>query len=147
MPANDYMESKIDLERLTKQLTIDEGVRYKPYRDTVGKLTIGVGRNLDDVGLFPNEVTLMLEHDIARSEHELETNLPWFRKLTPLRQEVLINMCFNLGWPKLSQFKITLKLIEGGLYAEAAKAMLQSKWATQVGQRAIRLAAQMEKGA
>ncbi len=127
-------------------LTKHEGVREKPYLDTVGKLTIGVGRNLDDVGLFPDEIQFLLSNDIKRSWKGLVEKLPWVEQLDEVRQHVLLDMCFNLGLNGLMQFKNTLVLIEKGAYANAAGQMLKSKWAGQVGKRALRLSKMMETG-
>jgi lysozyme len=136
----------MDRDVLTAELIRDEGVRLKPYRDTVGKLTIGVGRNLDDVGITLAEAMVLLGHDITWAVHELETALPWFKDLDPVRQRVLCNMCFNLGLARLLGFRNTLAAVARGDYTQAAIEMMDSKWATQVGDRAKRLAKMMEQG-
>lgn len=128
------------------QLHRDEGLRKKPYRDTVGKLTIGVGRNLDDVGLALDEIELMLDNDIKRAEEMMLKSLPWAAGLDEARKAVLINMCFNLGIVGLLGFKRTLAAIKRGDYLQASVDMVQSKWAGQVGDRARRLAQQMRDG-
>lgn len=133
-------------DNLRRQLIIDEGVKKKVYKDSVGILTIGVGRNLQDKGLSEKEIAFLLDNDIEEVEAELNKNLPWYKDLDPVRQEVLCNMCFNLGWPRLALFKVTLHLIETKQYSAAATAMLQSKWAGQVGNRAKRLAEKMRTG-
>jgi lysozyme len=128
-----------------------EGLRLKPYKDTVGKLTIGVGRNLDDIGISKDEATTLLIHDIARVEQELNECLPWWTQLDPVRQAVLIDLGFNLGVktgnpPKLLTFKTTLGLIEQGDYAAAAARLKTTPWHTQVGNRAERLEQMLETG-
>lgn len=128
-----------DLER-------DEGLRLKPYRDTVGKLTIGCGRNLDDVGISEAEARVLLANDVARVYLELDANLPWWREMTTTRQRVLANMCFNMGIGGLLTFANTLAAMHAGNYTGAAAKMLDSKWARQVGARAQRLAAMMAAG-
>lgn len=133
-------------ERLLKQLRVDEGTRYKPYRDTVGKLTIGVGRNLDDRGLSPDEVDYLLNNDVKLVEMELDGQLPWWRSMSDARQEVLANMCFNLGITKLLGFKNTLQFMKEGRYDAAARGMEASMWFRQVGDRARRLVKMMEEG-
>jgi lysozyme len=133
-------------ERLKAQLRTDEGVRYKPYKDTVGKTTIGVGRNLDDRGLSPDEVNFLLEGDINLCVLDLDRELPWWKQMSDARQEVLLNMCFNLGIDRLLGFQNTLAFMEAGRYDAAAGGMLQSKWANQVGARAQRLAKMMREG-
>lgn len=131
---------------LHDQLVRDEGLRAFPYTDTVGKLTIGVGRNLTDRGLSPDEVEYLLTKDIARCIAEVQLALPWTLKLDGVRQDVLTNMCFNLGIPGLLKFTNTLRHIKNGEYALAADAMLRSLWARQVGSRATRLATAMRTG-
>jgi len=134
------------LDILKDELIRDEGLKLKPYRCTAGKLTIGVGRNLDDVGISASEASMLLEHDINRVITQLNLHLPWWANLTEARQRVLVNMTFNLGIVGLLKFKNTLALIQAGKYQDAAKAMLQSKWASQVGERARRLAKMMGEG-
>jgi len=131
------------VDNLVDQLIRDEDLRLKAYRDTVGKLTIGVGRNLDDRGISKEEAIFMLMNDIAKVRAELEAALPWIDKISPIRQAVLMNMAFNMGIGGLLQFRNTLKFIEQGNFAEASKGMLNSLWAKQVGQRAVRLSQQM----
>lgn len=135
------------LDQLRQQLRRDEGLRLKPYTDTVGKLTIGVGRNLTDRGISDDEALQLLDNDIAICIGELRSNFPWFDRLDEPRQGVLVNMCFNLGIVKLSKFGTTLGLIRTGDYEQASVTMLQSRWAQQVGNRALRLSEQMRVGA
>lgn len=139
MTAADRASLVADLER-------DEGVRQFPYVDTVGKLTIGVGRNLTDRGLSPDEIRYLLQNDIDAAMDDLNRGVPWWDRLDPVRQTVLVNMCFNLGWPRLRGFVRTLAAIRRGDYIDAAAGMRDSLWATQVGARAERLAVLMESG-
>lgn len=131
---------------LWDMITLHEGFRSKPYKDSVGKLTIGIGRNIEDRGITRAEAEFLLSNDIKLSEAELQDRLPWFRDLSEVRQAVLVDMHFNMGWSTLSTFKNTLALIKSGQYEEASKAMLQSKWARQVGNRAVRLSTMMRTG-
>ena len=131
---------------LRKELSRDEDRRAKPYIDTVGKTTIGVGRNLDDVGLRADEIDLMLTNDIAAAVADLDRSLPWWRGLSDARRRVMANMAFNLGIGRLLGFKNMLAATSAGRYGEAAAEMLNSKWAKQVGDRAIRLATMMKAG-
>src|SRR6185503_13872716 len=125
---------------LIDQLKRDEGMRLKPYKDSVGKLTIGIGRNLDDVGINEAEAEWLLSNDIFRAEHSLEEHLPWTEQLDEVRRSALVNMCFNMGIGGLMTFKNTLQAIQEGRFDDAADLMLESKWATQTGPRATRLA-------
>lgn len=133
-------------QKLAAQLSIDEDRRERIYIDTVGKVTGGVGRNLTDRGFSDDEIDLMLRNDIALVERELDEHLPWWRGMNEARQNVLANMCFNLGINKLRKFVNTLDAMQKGHYTAAAAGMLASLWARQVGDRARRLAAIMIKG-
>lgn len=133
-------------DKLTDMLVDHEGMRRKPYRCTAGKLTIGVGRNLDDRGISPDEAMYMLTNDIRDSRRELSAAFSWFDKLDEVRQAVLIDMCVNLGLSRLQGFRNTLALIGVGKYEAAAQEMLNSKWAEQVGRRAQRLSRMMATG-
>lgn len=132
--------------QLLDQLTLHEGRKAFPYKDTVGKLTIGVGRNLTDVGLSPDEIDYLLVNDIKKVEDGLDKLIPWWRNLDVIRQRVLIDMAFNMGIQGLMQFKNTLNFIKTGQYAKAADNMLLSLWAKQVKGRADRLANMMRTG-
>lgn len=136
----------MDREKLTAQLAKHEGYRQFPYRDTVGKLTIGFGRNLDDVGILREEAQAMLMNDIDAAERGLRERYDWFADLDPVRQAVLVNLAFNLGIVGLSGFRNTLAMVASGDYEGAATGMLHSKWAGQVGNRAKELATQMLTG-
>lgn len=137
----------IEIQDLLKR---HEGLRLKPYRDTVGKLTIGIGRNLDDVGISEDEAVHMLLNDIQKVQRQLVYRFPWYSKLDRIRQMVLEDMCFNMGLGNaqhgLLSFPNTLSLIELGNYPAAAAAMLQSHWAAQVGNRAVELSEMMRTG-
>jgi len=128
------------------QLKRDEGLRLKPYKDSVGKLTIGYGRNLDDKGISQAEAEQMLHDDVRDTAAALQRALPWSAGLDDARLGVLLNMAFNMGVQALILFRNTLALIQAGDYDKAADEMLKSKWAAQVGPRAHRLALQMRSG-
>jgi lysozyme len=136
----------IDRAAMTRQLRLHEGERLKPYRCTAGKLTIGVGRNLDDRGITAEESAYLLANDIAREERALLRELPWVSGLDEVRQRVLLDMAFNLGIQGLLKFRLTLSAIQAGQYERAASMMLDSLWAKQVGQRAERLSRMMATG-
>jgi lysozyme len=136
----------MDRERLKEQLIRDEGLRLKPYTDTVGKITIGVGRNLTDRGITQHTALAMLDEDIDIAEVGCRARLPWFTTLHPVRQAVLVNMAFNMGIVRLMKFKDTLTLAPLHDHDATAIAMLESLWAEQVGDRALRLAEQWRTG-
>lgn len=144
------------ITNLVDQLRRDESEVLHAYPDSLGYLTIGVGRLIDarkGGGISKEESAYLLNSDIRRTTTELAQALPWAAKLDPIRFAVLVNMAFNMGVPGLLKFHNTLSLIQDGKYAEAAVAMMQSKWAFQVGDgpglkydRAERLAQQMKTG-
>lgn len=136
----------MDIDAIKTELRRDEGLRLKPYRDSLGKLTIGVGRNLDDVGISDAEADALLDADVGRAVAGLDRALPWWRGLSEARQRALVNMAFNLGLPRLLGFKAMLADLESGDYAGAARAAIDSRWARQVGARAQRLAMILAEG-
>jgi len=137
----------MNIDLLKLELTRDEGVRLRPYKDTVGRLTLGIGRNLDDVGISADEADFMLSNDLnERVLPGLRKNLPWYSTLNESRQRVLANMAFNLGIDGLLKFRNMLAAAQGGDYNLAANEMLNSPWAKQVGDRAKRLADMMRSG-
>jgi len=135
-----------DLEVLKSDLKRDEGVRRKPYLCTAGKVTIGVGRNLDDMGITECEADYLLENDIGRILKELDQNIAWWRDLSEGRQRALINMAFNMGISRLLKFKKTLFALQNGGYDIAAAEALDSQWARQVHERACRIARLIVEG-
>jgi len=140
------MEANL-LERMKEQLLRHEGLRLKPYRCTAGKLTIGIGRNLDDCGISQTEAYVLLENDIQNCERQLVDEIPEiYNPLDEVRKSVLLNMCFNLGIGGLLGFNNTLAFIAAGDWERAANGMFASKWAKQVGRRAIELSELMRKG-
>src|SRR6266567_1031028 len=131
---------------LLDQLTRDEGLRLKPYKDSVGKLTIGVGRNLDDVGISRDEALLLLANDIQNAKDRIEQELPWAGNLDEVRLAALVNMVFNMGIGRVMQFHKFLAALAAVDFKTASTEMLSSHWAEQVGPRAQRLAIQIESG-
>ena len=142
-------------ESVFEQLKIDEGVVYEIYKDHLGYDTFGVGHLVLDsdpefgqpVGTPVSEerVAEAFERDldIAISECVVLYGEAW-ETFPGEVQEVLVNMLFNLGRPRLTKFKnFNGKLLEGD-YAGAAPEGLDSLWARQVGNRAIRLMERLE---
>lgn len=128
------------------QLKRDEGVRLHVYTDTVGKATIGTGRNLVDVGISYDEADLLLSNDISRVSVQLAAAFPWTSSLDDARRGALLNMTFNLGIGGVAAFHDMLTAAQAGNWEAAAEAMLNSKWAEQVGARAQRLSLQIRTG-
>lgn len=133
-------------DELAARLAVHEGDKLKPYRDSVGKLTIGRGRNLDDVGLRPDETLYLCINDIKAAEDDLDHHYPWWRNMDEVRQQVLCEMAFNMGIVRLGGFQHMLGYLSQGNTSGAAEEMLASQWATQVGQRARTLAQAMKTG-
>jgi len=131
---------------LREQLIRDEDNKQFVYADSVGVPTIGVGRNLLAKGLSALEREFLLHNDIAEHTLEIWQNIPWASQLDEVRLEVLINMSFNLGTAGLMKFAKFLAALKAKQYDVAAREMLDSKWAAQVGPRATRLSQQIVTG-
>ena len=137
----------MNLTKLEDQLILHEGVRLDMYEDTVGIWTIGVGRNLEHVGLRTEaEARYLLRSDILSIRAELERSIPWIADLNDTRQRCMMDMAFNMGVSGLMKFEKTLQHIADGRYEAASQEMLRSRWADQVGQRAMTLSKMMATG-
>lgn len=139
----------MDRSKLQAELTRDEGKVPYVYKDSLGYDTIGIGHLVDKRKggkLSEAAISFIFNEDVDEAVADLDKALPWWREMTDARQRVLVNMRFNLGLQGLLSFKNTLAMMQKGDYEGAAKGMLNSKWATQVGQRAIRLADMMRTG-
>ena len=139
----------MDRTALMKELIMDEGYKYEIYLDHLGYPTLGVGHLItqkdeeygQEVGTVVDEERIKecLQNDIDIVCRELDKNMPWWRGLNDNRRRVMANMCFNLGYPRLSGFKNFLSAMQDEDWEKAAEEMMDSKWATQVGDRAKRL--------
>lgn len=136
----------MQINQIISDLERDEGVRLKPYLDTVGKTTIGIGRNLTDNGITAAEAKMLLQNDLFRVANELDRVAPWWREMSQVRQNALVNMAFNLGLPRLLTFKKMMLALENGNFETAWAEAMGSKWAAQVGERANRIADSFIKG-
>lgn len=128
------------IEQAIQMLKIHEGYEQYPYKCSLGVVTIGYGRNLEDRGLSEEEAAYLLQCDVKLAEVELRDQYEYFWYLSNQRKAVMIDMMVNLGASRLSTFKKMHKAIEDKKYDLAAFEMLDSKWSTQVGNRAITLA-------
>ena len=157
---------KYDRDELVKMIAIHEGIVLNVYQDHLGIDTVGIGRNLEDRGITDGELSYINKtmddiydsglteeeayylcmNDIAIVEKELLENKPIVNQLNDVRQMVLIDMAFNMGVPRLMQFKNMWMAIEKVNYPLACLEMLDSKWANQVGKRAVRLSEAMKNG-
>ena len=135
------------MSKLSDQLRIHEGVRSHVYLCTAGYETIGVGRNIAEsgIGLSDDEIDYLLENDIKRCKQEL-VSLSWFPDLDPVRQDAIVNLCFNLGLTRLIGFQNAIGAMAVGDYEKAADEFLDSRWAKQVGQRSLDVAHMIRTG-
>lgn len=133
---------------LEKDLVRDEGTRTHPYRDTAGKITIGVGRDLTDVGLSEGEIAILLHADMQRAIEAAEdlAGVEVWAGMSPHRRRALANMAFNLGRARLARFTQMLDALRDEDWDAVASECLASLWAAEVGQRAVRIAQQFEEG-
>jgi len=122
----------------------NEGIRLHPYLCPAGYLTIGVGRNLDSTGITREEALYLRDNDIRRVEGELDEGLLWWRELSAVRQAVLVDMCFNLGFHGLLGFVKMLMALRRGDWSQAAAEIRNSDYYSQVGIRAKRLIRMVE---
>ena len=130
----------INMEKMREQLVKHEGLRLMPYRCTSDKLTIGVGRNLNDRGISEETAMQMLDEDINIVLGELQKAIPDFDNLDEIIQESLVDLAFNMGTPTLLKFKATLAALKGQQMCIASRELLDSRYARQVGQRAQTIA-------
>ena len=150
-----------------EKLIAHEGLRLQVYKDSLGIATIGIGRNLEDRGITPEELEWMdipnmdtiyqygiseadamylAQNDVQIVEEELLRSHPCVENLDAVRQLVLVDMAFNMGVPRLGKFKKMWAAIHENNFDEAAKEMLDSRWANQVKARSTKLAHAMHTG-
>lgn len=137
------------MQKLLDMLKRHEGVMYYVYDDHLGYATIGVGRCIEKnvgLGLSHDEIEYLLQNDVKRCIEELDANFPWYRNLCEARRDAMINLCFNLGLPRLKKFVKALAAMEAGNYEEAAVEFLDSRWAKQVGTRALEVTHMIRSG-
>jgi|VirMetMinimDraft_7_1064189.scaffolds.fasta_scaffold156831_2 lysozyme len=137
------------MNRLLETLKRHEGLKYHVYKDSLGYETIGVGRCIRKnvgLGLSHDEVDYLLMNDVQRCIEELDANFEWFRELNTIRKEAMINMCFNLGITRLKKFKNALAAMAEEDYNSAAFHFMDSRWATQVGLRALEVTQMIATG-
>ncbi len=125
----------MDRKRLIQTLIRHESLELKPYRCPEGKLTIGVGHNLDANGITEVEAVFILNNDIENCEEQLR-KFSWFEKLSDTRQEIILNLHFNIGHSSFLTFRRMIWNLEKENFNLAAEEMKDSKWYNQVGHRA-----------
>ena len=139
----------MDVEKLKLELERDEGFKSHGYRDSLGWLTIGIGRMIDERrggGITKQEAFYLLDNDIRNVCKDLDDHMLWWRGQSDLRKRAITNMCFQMGIGKLLDFQKMLYSMQHGNYKQAAKEALDSNWAKQTPERANRIAGMIEKG-
>jgi lysozyme len=136
-----------------------EGFRQFPYFDCCGKpfrqctctrqgkLTVGYGRNLEDVGISQLEGEVLLDHDLYKAETHATKAFEWFGGLSDLRQRAITELIFNLGVAGFRGFRQTIQAIKAGMFRAASERLLESRWKEQVGpNRSSRIARYLKDG-
>ena len=139
----------MNIEALREQLKIDEVVKYEIYKDHLGYPTFGIGHLItendpehgepDGTEISEERVNEVFETDVAKFVSESKILFPDLDELPDVAQQVIVNMAFNMGRPRLSKFKNFIAGVNDRDWTRAAEEMMDSRWATQVGDRAIRL--------
>ena len=139
----------MNIEALREQLKIDEGVKYEIYKDHLGYPTFGIGHLItendpehgepDGKEISEDRVNEVFATDVAKFVSESKILFPDLDDLPDVAQQVIVNMAFNMGRPRLSKFKNFIAGVNDRDWTRAAEEMMDSRWATQVGDRAIRL--------
>lgn len=136
-------------EKLISMLKQHEGVETHAYKCSENKITIGVGRNIDEsggLGLSDDEVDYLLQNDIDRVISELDSEYEWFAALDDVRQDAMVDISFNLGQTRLRAFKNALAAMAKSDWDEAADQFMDSRWSGQVGKRAEHLTDMIRSG-
>jgi len=139
----------MNIEALREQLKVDEGVKYEIYKDHLGYPTFGIGHLIteddpehgepDGKEISEDRVNEVFATDVAKFVSESKILFPDLDELPDVAQQVIVNMAFNMGRPRLSKFKNFIAGVNDRDWTRAAEEMMDSRWATQVGDRAIRL--------
>jgi lysozyme len=134
------------MNQLIEQLKRHEGIRLKPYKCTSNKLSIGIGRNLEDIGITEKEAEMLLLNDIEEAKKQLLHHMPWTQQLDEVRFSALLNFVFNVGIGTALKFVNAMAQLKDENYDMAAQELLDSRWAKQVGNRAKEVAEQLRTG-
>ena len=139
----------MNIEALREQLKVDEGVKYEIYKDHLGYPTFGIGHLIteddpehgepDGTEISEDRVNEIFESDVAKFVSEAKILFPDLDELPDVAQQVIVNMAFNMGRPRLSKFKNFIAGVNDRDWVRAAEEMMDSRWADQVGARATRL--------
>jgi lysozyme len=139
----------MNIKALREQLKVDEGVKYEIYKDHLGYPTFGIGHLItendpehgepDGTEISEDRVNEVFETDVAKFVSEAKILFPDLDDLPEVAQQVIVNMAFNMGRPRLSKFKNFIAGVNDRDWVRAAEEMMDSRWADQVGARAVRL--------
>ena len=140
-------------DKLREEIAEDEGCKYEIYLDHLGLTTTGIGHLITEsdeeygkpVGTVVEQerVRQLFALDMAVTIDECKVLYPDFDDLPEEVQHIIANMCFNMGRPRLSKFKMMQAAVNARDWNEAAEQMIDSKWYTQVPNRARRLVDRM----
>ena len=143
----------MNIDNLREQLKIDEGVKYEIYLDHLGLPTFGIGHLVLDsdaesgqgVGTPVSEsrVNECFDKDVEVVLSECRILYPDFDDLPEEVQQIIANMMFNMGRPRLSKFKGMKRNVDARDWMGAATEMVDSQWYRQVTNRADRLVTRM----
>lgn len=134
-------------ELLRKEIRFEEGEKLYAYKDSLGFWTIGIGRLIDKRKggrITAAESAYLFANDIEHFRLDLDRVIPWWRKLSPVRQRAVQNMAFQMGTGDFTG--PTFNLIRDGRYKEAAARLRGWKWAKQTPARAKRMIRMIETG-
>jgi len=137
------------MSKIIEMLRKHESVETHAYECSANKITVGVGRNIDKdggIGLSNDEIDYLLANDIKRVNGELLRSFDWFNSLDQVRKDAMIDLCFNIGLPRMKGFKKALSAMDGVDYDTAATEFLDSRWAKQVGSRAVTITNMIRSG-
>ena len=133
-------------------IRVDEGTgpyragRHFPYKDSMGYLTIGYGRNIQECGITDDEADAMLKFDTVNAWAQCRSQWDWFESLDQIRKAVLVSLVFNMGIMKVCEFKKMLSALSVKKYDTAANELQDSEWFSQVGRRGNRLVGMLRTG-
>lgn len=130
----------MNFDKAKKMIALDEGLRLKPYKCTAGKLTIGYGKNIEDLGISQATADQMLQEDLERALRDCQRIFgSLFDRWSENRRLGWINLAFNLGHSRLLQFRNTIRAARVDDWAEVEKGLRGSLWFRQVKGRAERV--------
>jgi lysozyme len=140
------MIDSVHKEKLRNLLIRHEGKRSMPYRCTMGRLTIGVGHNLEARPLSDLVQMMILDEDIDWTLKACVDAFAWFNSVDMVRQDVVVDMAFQIGIEGLKEFKNFCAAMSAQNYEKAAEEMMSSRWAKQTPNRALELQTMMRSG-